>query len=1052
MKITLRIRVFALVCVLVISSVTAISIVLLHNISDRLHEHFEERGSIIAGYFARNSVEGIIIEDESGLTETMEKLFEIEDIVYASIYDSERTPIVTKSTVPVDQALLELTAGISPSLTVDRARVGANHEISVLDFKVVAVDEEGENIGWVRVGISLGRIAEELGRITARSVLLLAAFGALALVVSFLVANSIANPIKEIAGAIRAFGEGDWSQTVKTKKTDEVGQLATGFNAMARNLQARTEELQVSKEVLASQATALRKAHDRLEVRVEERTAELADANTELKSEIAERRQAEQQLQAERIFTDRIVQSMPGLFYIFEQGSARFVRRNANWTTVTGYSDDEMDMMTALDVVVDRDLCAIRMQEAYDSGSSTMENLLLTKAGEQIPYFFTGERLAIGGKIYLVGAGLDITDRKRAEEALEKRVLALTRPLEDAGGIALDDLFNLDDLQRLQDEFAGATGVASIITHTDGRPITSPSNFCRLCSDLIRTTEKGRANCYKSDAALGRYNPDGPNIQPCMSGGLWDAGAAISVGGRHIANWLIGQVRNATQTEQRMREYAREIEADEEAVVEAFREVPSMSRDQFGRVAQTLFTLAKQLSTAAYQNIQQARFIAERRQAEDRLRETNARLEEQTARANEMAIQAEAANSAKSEFLANMSHEIRTPMTAILGFGDILLEHGDLENAPPERIEAAQTIKRNGEYLLGIINDILDLSKVEAGKVKVERIACNPCTLIADVASLVRVKADGKNLAFSTEYVGQVPEIIRTDPTRLRQILINLIGNAIKFTEIGGVRLITRLVEDDDQPVMQFDVLDTGIGMTEEQVARLFQPFMQADASTTRKFGGTGLGLTISKRFAAMLGGDITVVESTPGVGTRFRFTVGTGALDGVTMISDPVATTALATCAAQTGESGHRLPLKDRRILLAEDGPDNQRLISFVLKRAGAEVTVKENGKVALEAALAAQDTGQPFDVILMDMQMPVMDGYEAARLLRSEGYAGPIIALTAHAMPDDRQRCLDAGSDDYATKPIDRDKLIAAIGRNLGTAASDPVASSPGGAGSPA
>ncbi|MDO9264263.1 MAG: PAS domain S-box protein [Desulfosalsimonadaceae bacterium] len=216
----------------------------------------------------------------------------------------------------------------------------------------------------------------------------------------------------------------------------------------------------------------------------------------------------------------------------------------------------------------------------------------------------------------------DITGRKRTEEALEKRLVALTRPLDDIEGVTFEELFNLDDIQRLQDEFAGATGVASIITHTDGTPITRPSSFCRLCSEIIRKTDKGRANCYRSDAVIGQLSAKGPAIQPCMSGGLWDAGAGISVGGRHIANWLIGQVRDETQTEENMRDYAREIGADETATVEAFREIPVMSRDKFGQVSQALFTLANQLSAGAYQNVQQARFITDRKRAEEALRES----------------------------------------------------------------------------------------------------------------------------------------------------------------------------------------------------------------------------------------------------------------------------------------------------------------------------------------------------------------------------------------------------------------------------------------------
>jgi CheY-like chemotaxis protein len=249
-------------------------------------------------------------------------------------------------------------------------------------------------------------------------------------------------------------------------------------------------------------------------------------------------------------------------------------------------------------------------------------------------------------------------------------------------------------------------------------------------------------------------------------------------------------------------------------------------------------------------------------------------------------------------------------------------------------------------------------------------------------------------------------------------------------------------------PFLQFDVVDTGVGMTQEQVARLFQPFTQADTSTARKHGGTGLGLTISKRFAGMLGGDIAVIDTKEGVGTRFRLTLATGPLEGVKMIEDPMSATVVVSddssghtasheCGTAPAEAGgmqteaRSAPAAqlDCRILLVEDGPDNQRLIAHVLKRAGAEVTVTENGKLALETALAARDERNPFDVILMDMQMPVMDGYEATRRLRQEGYTNPIIALTAHAMTGDREKCVEAGCNDYATKPIDRRKLIEAI-----------------------
>lgn len=384
---------------------------------------------------------------------------------------------------------------------------------------------------------------------------------------------------------------------------------------------------------------------------------------------------------------------------------------------------------------------------------------------------------------------------------------------------------------------------------------------------------------------------------------------------------------------------------------------------------------------------------------------------------------AKAASRAKSEFLANMSHEIRTPMTAILGFSDVLL--GNLTHE--EAVAAANTIKRNGGYLLRLINDILDLSKIEAEKLDVEHIPCSPNRILFDIESLMGVRAAAKNLGLVIQCDGPVPSTIHTDPTRLRQILINLIGNAIKFTEVGEIRVIARLLDaESEKPKMQFEIRDPGVGMTEKQMANLFMPFTQADSSTTRKFGGTGLGLTISKRLAAMLGGDLEAT-STLGKGSTFTVTIDTGPLDGQEMPSQAVA---LAKPAEKTTEpTAHHKVKLDCRVLLVEDGPDNQRLIAFVLKKAGAQVTVAENGQVALDCVHAAQGEETPFDVILMDMQMPVLDGYEATRILRSEGYAGPIIALTAHAMTSDRQTCLDAGCTDYMTKPIDRDTLIPLV-----------------------
>lgn len=394
---------------------------------------------------------------------------------------------------------------------------------------------------------------------------------------------------------------------------------------------------------------------------------------------------------------------------------------------------------------------------------------------------------------------------------------------------------------------------------------------------------------------------------------------------------------------------------------------------------------------------------------------------------HEARLAAESSTAAKSQFLANMSHEIRTPMSAIIGYSDLLL---DPEQTTDDRVNCVSTIRRNADHLLTLINDILDLSKIEADRMTVEKIECSPCQLVSDVASLMRVRAAENDIDFHIKYDSAVPASIDSDPVRIRQVLINLVGNAIKFTKEGAIKVHVWSEElEGDNPTINFRVVDSGIGMTEEQRLRLFRPFTQADYSTTRKFGGTGLGLTISKKLVNLMGGEITV-SSVPGLGSSFEFSLPTGSLENVEIIADPSEIS--VEDAMQQEKAVDASNKVTAKVLLAEDGVDNRRLISFHLKKAGCHVTTAENGKIAFDKATAAIKRNEPFDIIFMDMQMPVMDGYQASSKLRETGYQGPICALTAHAMNGDREKCINAGCDDYLTKPIDVDKLISAVRRS--------------------
>lgn len=382
--------------------------------------------------------------------------------------------------------------------------------------------------------------------------------------------------------------------------------------------------------------------------------------------------------------------------------------------------------------------------------------------------------------------------------------------------------------------------------------------------------------------------------------------------------------------------------------------------------------------------------------------------------------QAQAANNAKSQFLANMNHEIRTPLTAIIGYAEAL-RYDNLEKS--KQTEALNSIVRTGRHLHDIVNDILDLSKIESSHLEIEWIPTDPLCLLREVEDLIGIQAQAKKLHFRVDCELPFPDRITTDPTRLRQILINLCSNAVKFTDKGQVCVQVSYRPEATQ--MVFAVTDTGIGLTAEQQQVVFEPFTQADATTTRRFGGTGLGLAISRQLATMLGGSITL-DSAPGKGSRFTLTVNAEP-DSAHLRTDLSARANLATTETPAS-SPNTVPSLSGRVLLAEDNPDNQQLIRLYLENAGIAVTIADNGRHAVEQALAGD-----FDLVLMDMQMPEMDGVEATRLLRATGYGRPILALTANATAGSRELTRDAGCNDFLTKPIDRAHFYRALSSHL-------------------
>ncbi|MES2963168.1 MAG: response regulator [Bdellovibrionota bacterium] len=385
------------------------------------------------------------------------------------------------------------------------------------------------------------------------------------------------------------------------------------------------------------------------------------------------------------------------------------------------------------------------------------------------------------------------------------------------------------------------------------------------------------------------------------------------------------------------------------------------------------------------------------------------KTEDELLRAKE---EAERANRMKSAFLANMSHEIRTPLGAMLGFAHLMQDPLITEL---ELSDYLNVLTRNGEQLSVIIDDILDLSKVEAGLLTYEYREADPAQICREVVSLFKAKAKDQNLKLEYVKDPSTPENVTTDATRLRQILMNLVSNALKFTRVGGVTITSSATEVNGKSLLAFEVVDTGLGVPDEHAERIFDMFVQGDDSMTRKFGGTGIGLALSRQLARELGGDLVLVHSEKLQGSTFRVSVS----DRTNRATDASRAPAYVSSTEQT-----KISLDGVRVLVVDDAPDNQQLLSRYLTKRGAVVDLASNGIDGYQKALR-----NTYDVVLMDLQMPQMDGYAATKKLRNEGYSKPIIALTAHAMSEVSAKCLDAGCNGYLPKPINPSELVNAI-----------------------
>jgi signal transduction histidine kinase len=391
-------------------------------------------------------------------------------------------------------------------------------------------------------------------------------------------------------------------------------------------------------------------------------------------------------------------------------------------------------------------------------------------------------------------------------------------------------------------------------------------------------------------------------------------------------------------------------------------------------------------------------------------------LNDRTREIETIRLAAEKTDRAREEFLANVNREIRAPMTAILGYAEVLLSNDGVRLQVSERIEGLEMIRQNGDQLLELLNEFLDLTRIEGGRLRLDSITFSPRSLLDEAISFMRARADEKELQLSLRLPGGLPQEIRSDPHRLRQILYVLLGNAVRFTARGSIELAVHRVQDESEvDFLQFDISDTGVGMPPEQLAEIFEPFSSSLAPAVSRYSGTGLGLSLTRKLSELLGGSVNV-KSTLGEGTTFSVRIPCEMPIPKTEAHRPVCSTNL-------------IPSLDCRLLLVEDNKSNQMLISMVLRKAGATIDIANNGQEAIDKVHSAGGVDNPYDLILMDLEMPILSGIEATRILRAEGFSRPIVALTACTSEEDRDRCLANGCDAFFTKPLDRHSLITTI-----------------------
>lgn len=586
------------------------------------------------------------------------------------------------------------------------------------------------------------------------------------------------------------------------------------------------------------------------------------------------------------------------------------------------------------------------------------------------------------------------------------------------GKYGVNDLIDIEQLRHLCERFTQATGFTIGFLDHPGMNLLISTGWKDICTKFHRGCAASETACIKSNhKLLDNLNTFGSAVVEYCDNGLVDCAVPIIVEGKHIASLATGQMLLGEPDIDRFKQQAKNFGFDEASYLKALAEVEVVDEAKLKSATGFLGDMALMISQIGYTRLKLQQEAEERNRTEIELEKHRNHLEEMVAlRTSELAeakVAAEVASLAKSTFLANMSHEIRSPMNSIIGMTH-LMRRDDDSSKQEVRLKKIETA---GKHLLGIINDILDLSKIEAGKLVLEEVSTKPGTLVADAASMLAERAHAKNLKLMVD-ANALPSDLVGDPTRIRQALINYVTNAIKFTDSGTITLRALLAEKSkDHYLIRFEVSDTGPGIPPQTLERLFSAFEQSDSSTTRKHGGTGLGLAITRRLAEMMGGTAGA-ESVVGTGSTFWFTA----------LLRKGSHRPCETEEASGAEAEMELKQRHyhRKILVVDDEPINREITLELLQDVCGNVDSASNGSEAVQALATSH-----YDLIFMDMQMPVMDGIEATKAIRNlSGCAElPIIAMTANAFAEDRERCLEAGMSDFLSKPVEPEVLFSKL-----------------------